>query len=151
MLVTADVSSPALSQRRSVRPPSPVTLIGLGLLAVVVIWLIVNLIKSPAIFAEAFLIGITNGCIYALVALGYTLVYGILELINFANGDVFMLGGHVRLHVRHVVRAPGGAGAALAADRADPPDVRGLLRCDQRDDRAGRVSTAATRARESRR
>jgi branched-chain amino acid transport system permease protein len=93
VLVTADVSSPALSQRRSVRPPSPVTLIGLGLLAVVVIWLIVNLIESPAIFAEAFLIGITNGCIYALVALGYTLVYGILELINFANGDVFMLGG----------------------------------------------------------
>src|SRR5215469_854883 len=30
---------------------------------------------------------------YALIALGYTLVYGILELINFAHGDVFMLGG----------------------------------------------------------
>ena len=40
-----------------------------------------------------FLIGITTGCVYALVALGYTLVYGILELINFAHGDVFMLGG----------------------------------------------------------
>ena len=38
-------------------------------------------------------IGITNGSLYALVALGYTLVYGILELINFAHGDVFMLGG----------------------------------------------------------
>ncbi len=37
----------------------------------------------------------TTGCIYALVALGYTLVYGILELINFAHGDVFMLGGMV--------------------------------------------------------
>ena len=93
MLVTADASSPALSQRRHVRPPRPVTLIGLGLVAVVVGWLIVNLFNSPAIFAEAFLIGLTNGCIYALVALGYTLVYGILELINFANGDVFMLGG----------------------------------------------------------
>ena len=42
-----------------------------------------------------FLIGITNGSLYALVALGYTLVYGILELINFAHGDVFMLGGMV--------------------------------------------------------
>ena len=40
-----------------------------------------------------FLIGIATGCVYALVALGYTLVYGILELINFAHGDVFMLGG----------------------------------------------------------
>jgi branched-chain amino acid transport system permease protein len=38
-------------------------------------------------------IGLTNGAVYALVALGYTLVYGILELINFAHGDVFMLGG----------------------------------------------------------
>ena len=31
--------------------------------------------------------------VYALIALGYSLVYGILELINFAHGDVFMLGG----------------------------------------------------------
>src|SRR5204862_3345668 len=35
------------------------------------------------------------GCVSALVALGYTLVYGILELINFAHGDVFMLGGMI--------------------------------------------------------
>src|SRR6186713_546721 len=36
--------------------------------------------------------GLSNGSIWALVALGYTLVYGIIELINFAHGDVFMLG-----------------------------------------------------------
>jgi branched-chain amino acid transport system permease protein len=36
--------------------------------------------------------GLSNGAIYALIALGYTLVYGIIELINFAHGDVFMLG-----------------------------------------------------------
>jgi branched-chain amino acid transport system permease protein len=41
---------------------------------------------------QVLLIGITNGAIVALVALGYTLVYGIIELINFAHGDVFMLG-----------------------------------------------------------
>ena len=57
------------------------------------IWLAVNLEKHPALFVKAFLIGFTNGSVYALVALGYTLVYGILELINFAHGDVFMLGG----------------------------------------------------------
>ena len=39
------------------------------------------------------LIGIRNGAIYALIALGYTLVYGILQLINFAHGDVFALTG----------------------------------------------------------
>ncbi len=37
--------------------------------------------------------GLAVGMMYALIALGYTLVYGILELINFAHGDVFMLGG----------------------------------------------------------
>jgi branched-chain amino acid transport system permease protein len=36
--------------------------------------------------------GLSNGAIWALVAIGYTLVYGIIELINFAHGDVFMLG-----------------------------------------------------------
>lgn len=36
--------------------------------------------------------GISVGSIYALIALGYTMVYGIIKLINFAHGDVFMLG-----------------------------------------------------------
>jgi branched-chain amino acid transport system permease protein len=43
-------------------------------------------------FLQTIEIGITTGAIYALIALGYTLVYGIIELINFAHGDVFMWG-----------------------------------------------------------
>src|SRR3954451_17740023 len=39
--------------------------------------------------------GLSNGSIWALVAIGYTLVYGIVELINFAHGEVFMLGSFV--------------------------------------------------------
>jgi branched-chain amino acid transport system permease protein len=39
--------------------------------------------------------GVSNGAIWALVAIGYTLVYGIIELINFAHGDVFMIGSFV--------------------------------------------------------
>src|SRR5213075_1904628 len=39
--------------------------------------------------------GIAVGAIYALIALGYTMVYGILKLINFAHGDIFMLGSFV--------------------------------------------------------
>jgi branched-chain amino acid transport system permease protein len=42
-----------------------------------------------------FVAGISNGAIWALVAIGYTLVYGIIELINFAHGDVFMIGSFV--------------------------------------------------------
>ena len=43
--------------------------------------------------------GILLGAIYALVALGYTMVYGVLKLINFAHGEVFMLGAYVALFV----------------------------------------------------
>jgi branched-chain amino acid transport system permease protein len=46
---------------------------------------------------QQFLIGLTNGMVFALIALGYTMVYGILELINFAHGDVFMLGAFLAL------------------------------------------------------
>jgi len=62
------------------------------LVLVVLAWLGVNLVKAPDNFGRVLLIGVSQGALYALVALGYTLVYGILELINFAHGDVFMLG-----------------------------------------------------------
>ena len=77
------------------RGASVTDLIGLGLVALVVLWLAVNFVKDPAEFIEVGLIGLTNGLIFGLVALGYTLVYGILQLINFAHGDVFALSGLV--------------------------------------------------------
>src|SRR5919197_3173970 len=46
---------------------------------------------------QILLIGIANGALIALIALGYTLVYGIIELINFAHGDVFMIGTMISL------------------------------------------------------
>ena len=72
-------------------------MIGLLLVALVVVWLVWNAILTPTIFVQAALIGVTNGAVYGLIALGYTLVYGILELINFAHGDVFMLGGMIAI------------------------------------------------------
>ena len=78
---------------------SPLSLIvpgvGLTLAGLVVAWLIVNLFKDWSTFLQLSFTGLTRGSLYALVALGYTLVYGILELINFAHGDVFMIGGMV--------------------------------------------------------
>ena len=41
--------------------------------------------------------GITIGAFYALVALGYTMVYGVLKMINFAHGDLFMWGAYLGL------------------------------------------------------
>ncbi|MDX6593533.1 MAG: branched-chain amino acid transport system permease protein [Gaiellales bacterium] len=65
---------------------------GVVLLALVAVWLVGNFIDAPEQFISVTLLGITYGAMYCLVALGYTLVYGIIELINFAHGDVFMWG-----------------------------------------------------------
>ncbi len=53
-------------------------------------------------FVQTLLYGITTGAVYALIALGYTLVYGIIELINFAHGDLFMLGSFAALTVLEI-------------------------------------------------
>lgn len=46
---------------------------------------------------QQLIIGLTNGMVFALIALGYTMVYGVLELINFAHGDLFMLASFLAL------------------------------------------------------
>jgi branched-chain amino acid transport system permease protein len=66
---------------------------------------------------KALTIGLTNGLIIALIAIGYTLVYGILELINFAHGDVFMLGTAFTFFATEIIvnalGIPAGTGLAL--------------------------------------
>ena len=59
--------------------------------------------------------GLSNGAIWALMALGYTLVYGIIELINFAHGEVFMIGSLV---------SAAGSGTIGLTER---PAIRGLV------------------------
>ena len=46
-------------------------------------------------FVQQLINGISLGSIYALIALGYTMIYGILKLINFAHGDIYMLGAYI--------------------------------------------------------
>ncbi|MBN1647574.1 MAG: branched-chain amino acid ABC transporter permease LivH [Spirochaetales bacterium] len=48
-------------------------------------------------FIKLFLSGLVKGSIYALIALGYTMVYGIIKLINFAHGEIYMIGAFVAL------------------------------------------------------
>ena len=65
---------------------------------------------------KALTIGVTNGLVIALIAIGYTLVYGILELINFAHADVFMLGTAFTFFATEIiVIAMGVPAASLAA------------------------------------
>jgi branched-chain amino acid transport system permease protein len=85
----------ATAALQRVRSSSVIDLIGLALLASLLLWLVVKFFEDPTRFLNVGIIGVTNGAIYGLVALGYTLVYGILQLINFAHGDVFALSGLV--------------------------------------------------------
>lgn len=68
-----------------------VLIVGLGIIAA--------FLASPATFMSQTVIGLTNGALIALIALGYTMVYGIIELINFAHGDVFMVGSMIGMQI----------------------------------------------------
>src|SRR5204863_4652381 len=63
----------------------------------VLLWLIIlgfviflgnAFLRDPSLFVRQVINGLAQGAIFALVALGYTMVYGIIELINFAHGDI---------------------------------------------------------------
>jgi branched-chain amino acid transport system permease protein len=92
--MSASATTEALPAKRVPRI-SVLSAIGLLLVGLLLFWLVVNLVKTPAAFVSVFLDGLTLGLVYGLIALGYSLVYGILELINFAHGDIFMLGSWI--------------------------------------------------------
>lgn len=56
-------------------------------------------------------LGLVTGAIYALIAIGYTMVYGIIELINFAHGDIFMMGTFITIALTQLVGIPADARA----------------------------------------
>jgi branched-chain amino acid transport system permease protein len=64
-------------------------------------------------FIELFLSGLTRGSIYALIALGYTMVYGIIQLINFAHGEIYMIGAFVAYIVCGVMTIYGFHGVSI--------------------------------------
>ena len=64
-------------------------------------------------FLELLLGGLTRGSIYALIALGYTMVYGIIELINFAHGEIYMIGAFTALIVASVLTMAGMTGLSV--------------------------------------
>ena len=58
------------------------------------------------LFVTEIVAGITHGSLYALIALGYSMVYGILKLLNFAHGDVYMVGAFIGYGVMTVFGTP---------------------------------------------
>src|SRR3978361_1811697 len=87
----------SIPESPAARPPRPVA----KAIADNILWvllglaLVVYFIKDQQQTLDDVKTGLSNGTIWALIALGYTLVYGIIELINFAHGEVFMIGSFV--------------------------------------------------------
>ena len=53
-------------------------------------------------FLSHLINGISLGSVYAIIALGYTMVYGIAKMLNFAHGDVIMVGAYISLSLIHI-------------------------------------------------
>jgi branched-chain amino acid transport system permease protein len=66
------------------------------------------------VFLQHLSNALSLGSLYALIAIGYTMVYGILRLINFAHGDVFMLGGYIAFYAATVFFMPWWVGFIVA-------------------------------------
>jgi branched-chain amino acid transport system permease protein len=75
-------------------------------------------------FLQQLINGISLGAIYSLIALGYTMVYGVLKLINFAHGDVYMVGAFMGYYIANGL---GARGAQALGQGADGLIARGLL------------------------
>ena len=58
-------------------------------------------------FLQTLFVGLRLGSVYALIALGYTMVYGIIRLINFAHGDFIMVGGYTLVFTVPILTAAG--------------------------------------------
>jgi branched-chain amino acid transport system permease protein len=94
----------SLKQARAAFVEAPIGRLVNLLLVVLVLYvafvLVTRVLNHPGgygYFLQILTFGVANGAVYALIALGYTMVYGIVELINFAHGDLFTLGGFISL------------------------------------------------------
>lgn len=97
--ITPSSSVPEVRLQRRRAPLAWIGQGGLILLAVAVLVVLVpQAIKDPVLFAQMVQTGLQLGFVYAMIALGYTMVYGIVKLINFAHGDVFMVGAFVSFY-----------------------------------------------------
>src|SRR6476620_7169443 len=102
----------SIPESPAARPPRPVA----KAIADNILWLLLGLalvvyfIQDPKQTLDDVKTGLSNGTIWALIALGYTLVYGIIELINFAHGEVFMIGSFVSVSIWQTLGVTGESG-----------------------------------------
>ena len=87
---------------------------------------------SVQLFFQHLANGLSLGSLYALIAIGYTMVYGILRLINFAHGEIFMIGAYMAFYLVTLCMLPWFAAVVVAllpmhprtlAEASQPPGI----------------------------
>jgi len=127
MATTQEAKPKGTALIEGVRASSWQSRIAVAIVAALVVLLLFQAVKDPGQFVSQLLIGITNGAILALIALGYTLVYGIVELINFAHGDNVMIGSFVGVTVLSGTFLGLGFFAPISAESGAAMKVVGVL------------------------
>jgi branched-chain amino acid transport system permease protein len=82
-------------KRRRITGEQLASLIGLAIAVAILVWIVFTIRDQ---FWAQTINGLTRGALYAMIALGYTMVYGVLQLINFAHSEIFMIGTVVTLY-----------------------------------------------------
>src|SRR5215207_4830916 len=82
------------------RPWSPKRIALAVLVALVVVWLVIKAVDDPRRFAVVTLNGTTLAALFFVVASGFTLIFGLMRVVNMAHGSLYLLGGYLALEMQ---------------------------------------------------
>ena len=114
---TVTAAEPGVAE--AARPWSPKRIALTAIVAIVVVWLFVKAIDDPKRFAVVTLNGTTLAALYFVVASGFTLIFGLMRVVNMAHGSLYLLGGYLALEMQDAwfkTESSGGLGLSLSGE-----------------------------------
>jgi branched-chain amino acid transport system permease protein len=115
----ASTVTAAESVAEAAHPWSPKRIALLAIVAIVVVWLFVKAVDDPKRFAVVTLNGTTLAALYFVVASGFTLIFGLMRVVNMAHGSLYLLGGYLCLEMQDSwfkSESDSGLGLSLSGD-----------------------------------
>jgi branched-chain amino acid transport system permease protein len=110
------------------RPWSPKRIALMAIVVLVVVWLLVKAIDDPRRFAVVTLNGTTLAALYFVVASGFTLIFGLMRVVNMAHGSLYLLGGYLALEMQDSwFKEEAGLGLSLSGESGAEYDLLGWV------------------------
>jgi branched-chain amino acid transport system permease protein len=110
---TVTAAEPGVAE--AARPWGPKRIALTAVVALVIVWLFVKAIDDPRGFAVVTLNGVTLAALYFVVASGFTLIFGLMRVVNMAHGSLYLLGGYLALEMQdHWFKTETGSGLGLS-------------------------------------